>query len=183
MIPIIERTWWDIVFLRSHISRRVRLRTGGYIGGATRAHKCIFNTHTAPPYDILASKWSEQVARAGDGGKKGGQEGGRGDRESRERATKTKEDVVGGRLRREPSRPDMWEKSLILYARTAGSVLRRSITSLSERVLLLYHYHRVPPEGDPSLEKNPERGGGQGRYLTSPVSNATFKGRVGMYPI
>lgn len=66
------------------ISRRVRLRTGGYIGGATRAHKRIFNTHTAPPYDIPASKWSERVAGPVAAGRRGVQEGGRGDRASDE---------------------------------------------------------------------------------------------------
>lgn len=58
-----------------------------------------------------AGEGAREAGEAGIG-RKGGREG----RESRERATRTKEDVVGGRLRREPSRPDMWERSPILYA-------------------------------------------------------------------
>lgn len=60
--------------------------------------------------------------------RRGGGEEGRGGRREREerraratrfrkgRATRTKEDVVDGRLRREPSRSDMWESPILLYA-------------------------------------------------------------------
>jgi len=44
------------------------------------------------------------------------------------RATRTKEDVVGGRLRREPSRSDMWERARYYYTRRRIRVLQRSIT-------------------------------------------------------
>lgn len=62
---------------------------------------------------------------------------------SKGRATRTKEDVVGGRLRREPSRPGMWE-SLILYVHRIG------ITTFD-------HLNRVQTcaqfERDPSLTR------------------------------
>jgi len=71
-----------------------------------------------------------------------------------------KEDVVGGRLRRVPSHPDMWEKNSILYA--AGSVTTfdhlNGYYSLPLAFLAIRFSKRIPGKrGGHSTSRSPTR--------------------------